>query len=76
MDCTESLELLSEYYEKTLDNSLIVQVQTHLVSCITCADVYRDLEVIVESSVLLRNDEYIVFPDENKLWQRIDSATH
>lgn len=76
MNCAESLELLSEYYEEALETGVKIEVRTHLVTCLTCADVYHDLEIIVKTSTLLRSDEFIVFPDENVLWQRIDQATH
>ncbi len=76
MDCTKSLELLSEYYEDTLDERVKLQVQAHLVSCMTCAVVMQDVEALVRLAPTMYAEETIMFPDEGVMWQRIYQAAH
>lgn len=76
MNCTESLGLLSEFYENSLDEGATTQVRTHLTRCGECAGIYEELTVIVRASHELRSEETIVFPDENLIWQRISRTAH
>lgn len=71
MECPESLELLSEYYEGRLDEPVRVKVHVHLEKCTPCHGIYQDLSSIVAAASALHTDETISFPDENILWQRM-----
>ncbi len=80
MNCTRSVELLSEFHAGELDVENAAGVSAHLAECIVCADVYADLTVIVEAAILLgRAKDDIIYPDEDALWSRVQlsqSATH
>ncbi|HZI18922.1 MAG TPA: hypothetical protein VEY09_10040 [Pyrinomonadaceae bacterium] len=71
MDCAQSLELLSEYSEGRLDDSILVTVREHLSICLDCDGVLKDLRLIVEAAVSLRNTNGFQYPDENTLWVRL-----
>jgi predicted anti-sigma-YlaC factor YlaD len=71
MDCSESLELLSEYRAGALDETLTVSVRTHLSDCADCDGVFKDLELILQVAVSLRNSNGFAYPDENAFWQRL-----
>jgi hypothetical protein len=71
MDCAESVALLSEYHEGTLDETLLVEVRAHLVMCPPCTTVFQDLETIVMAASALRRDQDLPFPDETMIWQRM-----
>jgi predicted anti-sigma-YlaC factor YlaD len=74
MDCTESLPLLSDLYDGSLDDSLRSKVQTHLAECPPCKDVFSDISEIVNVAVALNLKQEIAFPDENVFWQRMRIA--
>ena len=74
MECAESLNLLSDLYDNSLDDTLRTQVQTHLAECPPCADVFGDLGEIVKVAVALNFKQEIAFPDEDALWQRMRIA--
>ena len=71
MECAESVALLSEFREGTLNEMLLVQVRAHLSVCPPCMDVFIDLEMIVVAASGLRGEQDIPFPDETVLWQRM-----
>jgi hypothetical protein len=71
MDCAKSLELLSDFHDNTLDETLRAEVRTHLDRCIPCAGVFRDLDTIVLAATVLRSEPGINFPDEQLIWQRM-----
>ena len=73
MDCTKYLELLSDYCDGALDADTRTLVQTHLKDCIPCDGVSRELDSIVRTAVILRNEaDGITFPDEEIVWQRLN----
>jgi predicted anti-sigma-YlaC factor YlaD len=74
MDCSESLPLLSDFHDGSLDDLLRIQVQTHLARCPPCADVFSDLSEIVNVAVALNLKPELAFPDEDALWQRMRIA--
>ena len=74
MDCIESLPLLSDLHDGALDDTLGVQVKTHLAECPPCADVFSDLSQIVNVAVALNLKQEISFPDEDALWRRMRIA--
>jgi anti-sigma factor ChrR (cupin superfamily) len=71
MECAESVALLSEYREGTLDETVLVQVRAHLKVCPPCMEVYLDLETIVVAASHLRAEQNIPFPDEKVIWRRM-----
>jgi anti-sigma factor ChrR (cupin superfamily) len=74
MECAESVALLSEYREGTLNETLLIEVRAHLTVCPPCLDVYVDLETIVIAASSLRAEQDIPFPDETVIWQRMGIA--
>ena len=74
MDCTESLNLLSDLHDHLLDAPLETQVKTHLDCCPPCANVFSELTEIVNVSVRLNLDPNINFPDEDDIWRRMRLA--
>jgi hypothetical protein len=72
MDCAKSLELLSEYRANTLDETESVFVRTHLTDCKTCHEVLEELNMILQATRILREADSISYPDESKLWQRLN----
>jgi predicted anti-sigma-YlaC factor YlaD len=71
MDCSESLELLSEYRVGALGESELVLVRTHLSTCRDCDGVFKDLELILQAVASLRETNGYAYPDENVIWQRL-----
>ena len=71
MDCSKSLELLSEYRAGSLDESETILVRTHLSGCLDCDGVFKDLELILQAVVGLRETNGYAYPDENAVWQRL-----
>jgi predicted anti-sigma-YlaC factor YlaD len=79
MDCTESLPLLSDLHDGSLDDGLQTQVRRHLAGCPPCTDVFSDISEIVNVAVALNLKQEISFPDEDAIWQRmriIDRKIH
>jgi predicted anti-sigma-YlaC factor YlaD len=71
MDCSRSIELLSEYTAGSLGENDSIFVRTHLLDCKDCNGVFEDLRVIVQTATLLRSENGIAYPDEELLWQRV-----
>jgi hypothetical protein len=71
MDCSRSIELLSEYTADTLGENDKIFVSTHLLNCTDCNGVFEDLRLIVQTATLLRSENGIAYPDEELLWQRV-----
>ncbi|HKR00383.1 MAG TPA: zf-HC2 domain-containing protein [Pyrinomonadaceae bacterium] len=76
MDCTESLNLLSDLHDGALDDVMRTQVQSHLALCQPCLNVFSDLGEIVNLAVALNRDPEIAFPDEDAIWQRMKLTEH
>ena len=74
MDCTESLPLLSDFHDGSLDDPARTQVQSHLAKCPPCADIFGDISEIVNVAVALNLKQEITFPDEDAFWQRMRIA--
>ncbi len=71
MECSESIELLSDYYEGALGEEVRVRVYHHLIICKPCAEILSDLKTIVLTAMTLRIDQGFPTPDENAVWQRL-----
>ena len=71
MDCSESLELLSEYRAGALGESETLLIRAHLSGCIDCDGVFKDLELILQAAASLRQTNGYAYPDENVIWQRL-----
>ena len=72
MNCEESVALLSEFHVGTLDETTSAMVSEHLARCLPCAEVLNDIDTIVVTASALRAEgEFISFPDENVVWQRL-----
>lgn len=71
MDCDESVALLSEFREGTLNEMLLIEVRAHLAKCPPCMDVFVDLDAIVVAASGLGSQQEIAFPDETAIWQRM-----
>ncbi len=74
MECAESVALLSEFREGTLNKTLLTEVRAHLALCPPCMGVFTDLETIVLAASGLRGEQDIRFPDETVIWQRLGIA--
>lgn len=80
MDCAMSLQLLSDYYAGTLDQTNSEGVKLHLTDCPGCDGVFKDLVAIVLAASqlsLIKPDtngglDGIAFPDEALIWQRMN----
>ncbi|HEX8097118.1 MAG TPA: zf-HC2 domain-containing protein [Pyrinomonadaceae bacterium] len=72
MDCAESLALLSEYRDGSLERGRRAEVGSHLSRCSPCEGIYQELDVIAVAANTLRVEPGIGFPDEDSLWQRLD----
>ena len=73
MDCSRSIELLSEYTADTLGEHYKIFISTHLLDCVDCKGVFEDLRLIVQTATLLRAENGIAYPDEEALWQRLSA---
>jgi len=73
MDCARSIELLSEYSAGSLGDDDSVFVRTHLTACADCDGVFKDLQLIVQTALSMRNENGIAYPDEEVLWQRLSA---
>jgi hypothetical protein len=73
MDCDRSIELLSDYDAGLLGDEEIVFVKTHLLGCADCDGVFHDLKLIVQTALAMRSENGIAYPDEDALWQRLNS---
>lgn len=72
MNCLESLKLLSDYRDAVLDEMICQEIKKHLGDCPPCDGLFRDLDLIVRTSMQLREEyDVISFPDENAVWQHI-----
>jgi predicted anti-sigma-YlaC factor YlaD len=71
MDCSRSIELLSEYHDGTLDREVYIQVRAHLSICPPCTIIFEELDVIVIAASSLQTEPGIAFPDEEAIWQRL-----
>ena len=72
MDCSRSIELLSEYSAGSLGENDSVLIRTHLLDCKDCNGVFEELRLIIQTATLLRSTENgIAYPDEELLWQRV-----
>jgi predicted anti-sigma-YlaC factor YlaD len=72
MDCTQSIELLSDFHDGVLEEPLYVEVETHLRICHPCAGIFRDLDTIVLAAMTLRSEEPgTAYPDEQDIWNRL-----
>ena len=72
MDCSRSIELLSEYTADTLGENDRIFISTHLLDCVDCKGVFEDLRLIVQTATLLRSSENgVAYPDEELLWARV-----
>ena len=71
MDCDKCLETLSEYQAGGLGENDSVYIRKHLEICVGCLDVFKDLDSIVKTALLMREENGIAYPDENALWVRL-----
>lgn len=71
MDCDKSLELLSEYQAGVLGETDLVFVRTHLELCVGCLDVFKDLDSIIQTALLMRSENGYAYPDEDALWVKL-----
>jgi anti-sigma factor ChrR (cupin superfamily) len=73
MDCSRSIELLSEYNAGSLGEDEVIFVSTHLTGCADCHGVFEDLKLIVQTALAMRSENGIAYPDEEALWQRLSA---
>ncbi len=72
MECVDSIGLLSEYHAGSLDETMTLEIHVHLGKCPPCMGLMSDLEIIIGTARLLRDENFgIDFPNENVLWRRI-----
>src|SRR5215207_7459288 len=73
MNCDKCLETLSEYQAGLLGENDSVYIRKHLEICVGCLDVFKDLDSIVKTALLMReeNGNGIAYPDESALWARL-----
>lgn len=72
MDCDKCLETLSEYQSGALGENDSVFIRKHLEICIGCLDVFKDLDIIVKTALLVREENGVSYPDEQALWSRLN----
>jgi predicted anti-sigma-YlaC factor YlaD len=70
IECTKSLELLSDYHDGFLDDNDKNLVETHLAKCPPCVGIFKDLNTITVLASEIRTTK-ISFPDENEIWHRM-----
>lgn len=70
-NCARSLALLSDYHDGLLDEAEQEFVRAHLGECPPCMVVLQDVQLIVTSAPIIRDEEGIAYPDENVIWQRL-----
>ena len=70
-NCARGLALLSDYHEGLLDETEQEFVRAHLSECPPCMVVLEDVQLIITSAPVIRDEEGIAFPDENVIWQRM-----
>ena len=73
MDCDRSIELLSDYDAGLLGDDDKLLVITHLSACSDCDGIFKDLKLIVQTALAMRNENGIAYPDEDALWQRLSA---
>jgi hypothetical protein len=71
MKCDESLNLLSDFHDRALDDVARSQVHAHLSECPPCADIFGELGEIVKTAVMLNREPEINFPDQDAFWRRM-----
>ena len=71
MDCDKCLDVLSEFQAGVLGENDSVFIRTHLEICVGCLDVFKDLDSIVKTALLMREENGIAYPDESVLWTRL-----
>ncbi|MGE0128277.1 MAG: anti-sigma factor [Blastocatellales bacterium] len=74
MNCTRNLTLLSDFHDGLLDNIETAQVRTHLMLCLSCREVFHDLELIVSAAAELRDENCGACPSEKVSWQQVQTA--
>lgn len=74
MDCDKCLETLSEYQAGALGDPDSVYIRKHLEICVGCLDVFKDLDSIVKTAMIMREENGIAYPDEQALWSRLSTS--
>jgi len=74
MNCAKNLTLLSDFHDGLLNNVETAQVQTHLMLCLSCREVFHDLELIVSAAAELRDENCVTCPSEKVSWQQIQTT--
>lgn len=70
-NCARSLALLSDYHDGLLGEAEQEFVRAHLGECPPCMVVLQDVQLIITSAAVMREDQGISFPDERVIWQRL-----
>jgi predicted anti-sigma-YlaC factor YlaD len=73
MDCTKSLELLSDYHDGHLNENDKEFVKSHLCKCPPCEGIFKELATITIVASEIRQTT-ILFPDEELIWKRMNLA--
>ena len=71
MDCAESLGMLSDFRDGSLEEQHRSLVSQHLSLCPPCMGVFQDIDTIVATAKSFGSDNGISYPDENTIWERI-----
>lgn len=74
MNCTKSITLLSDFHDGLLNTIETAQVRAHLMFCLSCREVFHDLELIVSAAAELRDDNCVTCPSEKTGWQQLRTA--
>lgn len=75
VECEKSLEMLSDYRDGLLGDDERTLVSKHLSKCPPCDGIYKDLDSIILTAIVLRLEEGVQFPDEEAIWQRLSIGT-
>jgi uncharacterized protein YukE len=70
MECEKCQKLLSDFLDGALEHQLRAPITAHLVECLSCASVHKELESIVTVCRDCRGD-YDRLPNERAMWLRI-----
>lgn len=71
MKCAKNLTLLSDFHDGLLSGAEAASVRTHLMLCLSCREIFHDLELIVSAAAELRDEDHVTCHNEKVSWQQI-----
>ena len=74
MNCAKSIRLLSDFHDGSLNVIETAKVWMHLMACLSCREIFRDLDLIVTAAAELRDKDCVTYPNEKVSWRRLELA--